>query len=180
MASVSLVLISAHEVVSLIPFPGQEYISWLLYTSAFSFILVMLLMTIRNLKPEFTRYPYPFVFMPLLLLIAAPFIQAVSILMNFISILLQGGGVLVLFLLYTGYPERFKRLWLAITGLVAFIIAYILCWFMSGLPHIYSWMWQTLAAVGIFATSFTYPRLINPDEPSSDNNKNDTEQDSDR
>lgn len=128
--------------------------------SAYSFVLIILLSTIRCLKPDYARYPYPFVFIPLIIMAFYPFIQGTDALTLLILKLLQAGSLITFLLLIIGHYDMFKRGWMVILSLVLFLSSYLLYWYMPEQVTVANWMWQPQLAIGIFLSSITYPYML--------------------
>ncbi|MEX2435956.1 MAG: hypothetical protein WD735_04670, partial [Balneolaceae bacterium] len=71
----SVLLIPVHEIFVIYPFQFSEIVNEWILISISILLLIVLLITIRNLKPEIIRYPYPLVYVPLLVLAAYPSLQ---------------------------------------------------------------------------------------------------------
>lgn len=128
----------------------------------FIFLLSVLLMTVRTVKPEIVRYPYFFVYIPFTLILAFPFVQGTDALINLILILLQGGAVVVLILLYAGHREELKREALYLSGVLCLLAAYVSFWFLESITGIYyDWIWQLLTSAGMICLVIEAPRLLN-------------------
>ncbi|MEX0646608.1 MAG: hypothetical protein WEA56_00560 [Balneolaceae bacterium] len=158
----ALFFIFGVEIFSLFPGLYDEIIAEGIGMLIFTTILSVILMIVRSVKPEFARYPYPLVFIPVIILLVYPLIQGVGALTDLIKILLQSGAVLVLFLLFIGHHEQLKRKWLFLVGTMSFLASFIVFWFLENTitANYYIWLWQSLAALGIISTAVEFPKLL--------------------
>jgi hypothetical protein len=159
------IIVFSAELIPLIHFrlvevPSFQAIFNYLSISTFALILTMLLMTIRWLRPEIARYPYPFVFVPLLIIAFFPFIEGTESITNIILLMIQAGSILVLALLITLHYKHFQKGWMIILSLLSFIAAFTIFWIIPGFADIQIWMWKPFIAIGMFTFSLTYPNLL--------------------
>lgn len=160
-ATTALLFILATEILLFVSFTYDELVTEALTLLAFTILLSVLLMIIRVVKPEFVRYPYPIVYMPLIIVLGYPLIKGINALTDLILILLQGGGIIVFFLLFTAHNDRFKRRWLLLSGGFLLFAAYIIYWFLeSYMADYHNWVWQLLATMGMISTAMEFPRIL--------------------
>lgn len=123
-------------------------------------LLTALLMTIRLLKPVYTRYPYPFVYLPFIIILGFPVVQDMRIISEIIFQLVQAGSLMVLLMLIIGYFEEFEKPWLAVFSVILFVVAYIIYWFGPSFFDVRIWMWQPLLALGMVSVTLIYPSIL--------------------
>lgn len=156
----SVFLIPVHELFVIYPFHSSGIINeWLLITIS-SLLLIVLLITIRNLKPEIIRYPYPLVYVPLLVLAAYPSLQGTPALTNIIFMMLQGAGLLVISILFIGHSESVKDLKYAVTGVLSLFAAYGIYWIAGDFYELSSWSWQVFIAMGMISLPISFVGFI--------------------
>ncbi|MEX0639196.1 MAG: hypothetical protein WD094_01950, partial [Balneolaceae bacterium] len=99
-------LLSASVITSAFPFlfknlptqQSQVVSEWSMLVSV-TLLLITLALFIYRMKPVYNRFPYPFVYLPFLVLIFYPLISDAEILKDFLNILLQSGALLIFILL---------------------------------------------------------------------------------
>lgn len=148
------------ELFHLISFPYSDVIREYLLITLFTTILIILLMTIRVLKPSYARYPYPSVFLPALVLISYPFIQGVTALTSVIHQILQGGSIIVLVMLISAHYNQFKRGWMAVGIFITMLSAFLIYWVVPLFSEITVWMWQPFLIAGMIFSSLSFPRIF--------------------
>ncbi len=162
---ITLFLLFSNE---LLPLLNEEFyitISGYLVMGIHVFILIVLLDVIHWLRPEFSRYPYPFVYIPLIILLSYPFIEGTEVLINIILTIIQGGSLFVLGTLYIGHYSSFKRKWIALLSIFTFLAAFSIFWFLPGNIEISKWMWQPLIVVGMISSAYTLAYLLLDNQP---------------
>jgi hypothetical protein len=150
----------AHQLFDIFKVDQYEIINDYLSLSSYSFVLIILLYTIRSLKPEYARYPYLFVFLPLIIPAFYPFIQGTDALTSLILKLLQAGSLITFLLLIIGHYDTFKRGWMVILTLILFLTSYMIYWYMPEQVSVELWMWQPQLAIGILLTSISFPYIL--------------------
>lgn len=160
-AITALLFLLITEILLFYTFPYAEIVTEAITLLAFTIVLSMLLMIIHMVKPEFVRYPYPIVFMPLIIVLGYPLIKGINALTDLILILLQGGGIIVFFLLFTAHHDRFKRKWLLLFGGFLLFGTYVIYWFLEPyMGEYHHWVWQSLAAIGMIITALEFPDIL--------------------
>lgn len=123
-------------------------------------VLIILLITIRLLRPEISRYPYGFAYIPIIVVLMYPFIEESQAITTIIYMMIQGGSVFVLALLIIGHFDVIKRGWLAIITIVSFLSAYLIYWILPADLEIETWYWKPFIAIGMLTASLTLPYLV--------------------
>lgn len=118
-----------------------------------SFFLIVLAILIRELKPEYARYPVFFSFLPLGVIVVYPFISDAAILKNLLNQLLQGGAIIVSLLLSFSLYSKLNNAGVYILGLIFFTIAYAIYWFGEFIHTLYPWSWQLPMALGLISAA---------------------------
>ena len=144
-------------------FLDYEYsaiVTEILQLFTFSAVLIVLLITVRRLKPEFARYPYIIVFFPMLIPALYPLIAGNETIIHLVLQLLQIAALLSLISLLVSHFEERRIIVLTVLASILFIAAGSLFWFTETLQIGY-WLWQTLAAFAIGLISFTFTKFYN-------------------
>jgi len=128
--------------------------------SGISFFLIVVAITIRELKPEYARYPVFFSYLPLGIIAVYPFITDADVLKNLLNQMLQGGGLVVSLLLYFSFYGKLKNYGMYMGGIVLFIIAYAIYWFADAFSLLYPWAWQLPLAIGFIMASIVGSEII--------------------
>ncbi|MEX0823200.1 MAG: hypothetical protein WD008_02360 [Balneolaceae bacterium] len=156
----SVLLIPVHEIFVIYPFQFSEIVNEWILISISILLLIVLLITIRNLKPEIIRYPYPLVYVPLLVLAAYPSLQGTPALTNIIFMMLQGAGLLVISILFVGHSESIEHPKYAIIGVCSLFTAYGMYWIAGDFYELSSWSWEVLIAVGMISLPISFVGFI--------------------
>ncbi len=154
--------------VSIILFQINKFLSYdyswivsdVLNLSIFSIILTILLITVRKLKPDFSRYPYVIAFFPFLIPMLYPLIIGNDSIIYLVLQLLQIAALLSLVLLLMSQFEEKRTLLLTVLAVVLFVAAGVLYWFEEPI-QIGFWLWKSLTAIGIGLISFTITNFFN-------------------
>lgn len=133
----------------------REYIAIFIFV----LILILLLMSIRRLRPDISRYPYPFVYVPLIILFFYPLIAGVSALTDIVLIIIQGGSLLSIAFLTTAHFDLFHSKWVAIMNILLLGLSYSIYWFMPS-TDLELWMWQSFIAAGMVTTAISLPVIL--------------------
>lgn len=157
-----MVLITAlfYEISRHIEFTYKEITQEYLSITIFVLILILILMSIRRLRPEISRYPYPFVYVPLLILLFYPLIQGTVALTNIILMIIQGGSVAASLFLTIAHYDLFKKRWVAILNVILLLSAYVIFWYLPVLFDTRIWMWQSLLAAGMITAAISLPVIL--------------------
>ncbi|PKD44541.1 hypothetical protein [Rhodohalobacter barkolensis] len=141
----------------------SSIVTEVLYLSIFSLVLTFLLLTIRKLKPEFARYPYPIAFIPVLIVVLYPLIIGNESILNLVGQLLQLAGLLTLLLLIISHLEHSRIIATTSISFILFLSGAAIYWFDGSIP-IGSWLWQSLVAVAIALISYSMTKFYNNNE----------------
>lgn len=141
----------------------SSIVTEVLYLSIFSLVLTFLLLTIRKLKPEFARYPYPIAFIPVLIVILYPLILDNQSIISLVGQLLQLAGLLTLLLLIISHLERNRIILITSISFILFLSGAAIYWF-NGFISMGSWLWQSLVAVAIALISYSMTKFYNNNE----------------
>lgn len=156
----SLISVILFQVNKFLAYDYSWIVSEVLNLSIFSLILIILLITVRKLKPEFARYPYVISFFPILIPFLYPLISGNESIIQLVLQLLQIAALLsVIFLLVSQFEEK-RILLLTAIAVVLFMLAGILYWFEEQIQVGY-WLWQSLAAIGIGIISYSITKFFN-------------------
>lgn len=98
---------------------------------AITFVLCALFVKIRDSKPVFARFPVFLTFIPLVSVFFYPLIIDAQILKNLLTMVYQGGALVVGFLILIMNQYLLKNRMLLIVSLVIFLMAYISFWLVS-------------------------------------------------
>ena len=130
------------------------------FLSVFLLVLVLLMISIRLLQPEHSRYPVVYSYFPLLLLPFYAYFIDSNILRYITNMTVQATALLV----YTGlvftYWNSIDKGYLLFLSLLAFISAFLLKWiplvdsaFILPVTHL-------LAGAGMIISSFKFPSIL--------------------
>lgn len=143
----------------IIPNLSNELMAWNRIISI-TLILTFLSVLIRECKPAYTRYPSIFVYLPMFTIIAYPFINDAQIVDNMLNILLQGGALLILFLLFMSVTQKMTDSYLFLIGLILMVLSYISYWFMPDMLDRFFWLWNTCFGTSMILISIRSPEVI--------------------
>ncbi|TVR28942.1 MAG: hypothetical protein EA390_10690 [Balneolaceae bacterium] len=149
----------SHELLHILEVNYYQIVTDYLSIGIYSLLLIIILITVRLHKPEYARYPYLFVFTPILILLFFPFIQGTDVLTSLILKLIQAGCIISLLLIIIAHFELLKRGWQ--TGLSIFLLAtsYLIFWFLSEQYDQKLWMWQPQLAVSMLLLAVNFPYI---------------------
>lgn len=123
-------------------------------------VLIILLLTIRLLRPEISRYPYGFAYIPIIVVFLYPLIEESQAITTIIYMMIQAGSVFVLAMLIIGHFDVIKRGWVAIITIISFLSAYLIYWILPSAFEIEAWYWKPFMAIGMLTASLTFPYLV--------------------
>lgn len=155
-----LISIIIFQINKFLDYSNSWIVSELLLLSIFSFVLVILLITNRKLKPEFARYPYILTYFPILIPILYPLISGNESIIELVLQLLQIAAIFSLIFLLMSHFEEKRNLLLSTLAVILLTSSGILFW-IEELNYIGFWLWQTLAAIGVGLLSFTITNFYN-------------------
>lgn len=125
-----------------------------------SFFLFILAITIRELKPEYARYPVFFSYLPLGIIAVYPFISDADVLKDLLNQLLQGGGLVVSIMLFFSLYSKLTNRAMYTLGLVLLTIAYAVYWFGESIHTHYPWTWQLPMAGGLILAALAATEVL--------------------
>ncbi|PWN07555.1 hypothetical protein [Rhodohalobacter mucosus] len=158
--AIVLILMFFREIVSLTDVTGRELLKEYSAILLLVLLLILILMSIRRLRPEISRYPYPFVYVPFIILLFYPLVQGTEALTNIIFIIIEGGSVLSLLFLTIAHFSLFEKKWVAVLNVVVLFLAYIFFWFEPQFFAAEQWMWQSLLSIGMITSSIAFPVIL--------------------
>lgn len=143
----------------------------ILVVFANSTLLTSFLMLIRNLKPEFFRYPYPTVFVPFMLPVAYLTVLGSSIMQSLIFFSMQAVTVLVFIILSIGYWKRMKlKPKLPLAAIILLTLAFIVHWALEDLHNIFQFIWQLFLSLGMIFSVYTFSDITRQQNFTEDTN----------
>lgn len=125
-----------------------------------SFFLFVLAITVRQLKPEYARYPIFFSYLPLGIIAVYPFISDADVLKDLLNQLLQGGGLAVSIVLFFSLYSKLTKPAMYTLGLVLLTIAYAVYWFGESIHSHYPWTWQLPMAGGLILATLAATEVL--------------------
>lgn len=132
----------------------------ILFITALSLLFVILLMLIRRLKPVVFQYPYPIVFLPLLLPVSFLFVMDSIIVEQIILASIQAVVIVVLFLLTAGYGHYLDKRGGMYIGLLLLITSFVLYWMVKEVVNIEQWIWKFTVSLGMILTVYALSSLL--------------------
>jgi len=150
-----------HELFYILEIYHYQLVTDYLSIGIYSLLLVIILITIRFHKPEYARYPYLFVYTPILVLLLYPFIQGTDVLTSLILKLIQAGSIIALLLIVIAHYELFKRGLQASVSIILLATSYLIFWFLPVQYNLELWMWQPQLALAMLLISLTFPYIYN-------------------
>lgn len=149
-------LLSASVITSAFPFlfknlptqQSQVVSEWSMLVSV-TLLLITLALFIYRMKPVYNRFPYPFVYLPFLVLIFYPLISDAEILKDFLNILLQSGALLIFILLTVSLFSTLKYRIILYTGQLLLLLALGVFWFYDFAGDDLIWYWQLPLTAGV-------------------------------
>lgn len=130
---------------------------------AVSFVLCGLAVFIRESKPVFAQFPLVYAAVPLLLILSYWFVKDSFAIKEWLLSIYEGGALLVALMMYGARSYRsssviYFKYMLAAT--VAFLITYVLYWFIPGMQTTYAWVWQLPLGVAFIVSALASKELI--------------------
>lgn len=118
-------------------------------------VLLVLAFIIRQLKPYYARYPYPFSFTPLAVLIFYPMVSDTAVLKDLLNQILQGGALLIALLLTLSLGRRIQKRFILWGGVLLLTISCAAYWMISA-EAFSPWLWQSSLALGMVLCSWSF------------------------
>jgi len=157
----ALIVYILSEMIVLIDLEIVAIISSILLITALSLVFVILLMLIRNLKPIVFQYPYPVVFLPLLLPVSFLFVTDTIIVEQIILASIQAVVIVVLFLLTSGYIHYLEKKAGMYSGLLLLIASFVLYWMVKEIINVPTYLWKLFLSIGMVLIIYSLSGLIN-------------------
>ncbi|MDZ7714949.1 MAG: hypothetical protein U5J95_01930 [Balneolaceae bacterium] len=114
---------------------------------------------IRDSKPYFAQFPKAYIGLPLLIVISYVLVKDTYAIKEWLISIYQGGALLVALLMYGVYTYRSQDYALVITGILVFLITYLVFWFVPINSNSLNVIWKLLLGLGIIITVLGYDRL---------------------
>lgn len=121
-----------------------------------AFVLSSLAVFVRESKPVFAQFPLIYTALPLFVIISYFFVLNSTVLRNWLFFVYQGGALFVALMMYGLYAYRVKKYLTIFTGIILFLICYILYWSVDVFSNSLFWIWQLVLATAIFITVLGY------------------------
>jgi len=121
-----------------------------------AFILSSLAIFIRESKPVFAQFPMLYTALPLLIVISYVLVQDTYALKTWLLSIYQGGAITVSLLMYSVYTYRRNEYAVVLSGVIVFLLSFILFWYVPGVQESYAWIWKILVGIGMLLTIFGY------------------------
>src|SRR5690625_2156099 len=118
-------------------------------------VLLVLAFIIRQLKPYYARYPYPFSFTPLAVLIFYPMVSDTAVLKDLLNQILQGGALLIALLLTLSLGRSIQKNFMLWGGVLLLMISCIAYWMISA-EAFTPWLWQSSLSLGMVLCSWSF------------------------
>lgn len=137
---------------------ATEFITEWGHITCLAFILSSLAVFIRESKPVFAQFPLLYAALPLLILISYFLVRDTYALKSWLTAIYQGGAIVVSLLMYSVYAYRKTEYTLTLSGIIVFLISYILFWYVPGIQESYSWIWKLMVGIAMIVTVLGYER----------------------
>jgi len=142
---------------------GQEQLARIIELSFLSvslLVLVLLMISIRLLQPQHTRYPVVYSYFPLLLLPFYAYFIDSEILQFITNMTVQATALLVYVGLVITYWNSIDKGYLLFLSLLAFASAFLLKWFPWFDSALILPATHLLAGIGMIISSFKFPSIL--------------------
>lgn len=126
------------------------------HLTCLAFILSSLAVFIRESKPVFAQFPMLYTAFPLLIIISYVLVQDTYALKTWLITIYQGGAIIVALLMYSVYTYRRKEYVVILSGVMIFLICYMLFWYVPGIRESYQWIWKILVGIAMITTVIGY------------------------
>lgn len=121
--------------------------------------LTLLANVLRKLKPSYAKYPVLFSFLPLIIVIAYPFIRNSDVIQSLLLQLTMGGGVISFLIMAFMVFLKDKRQWFLILGGISLVCSYVMEWFTPTIGLYHPWTVHLTLTLFIVFTLIGYPKL---------------------
>jgi hypothetical protein len=153
------------QVIYALEFEILHSIPGILLVIANSILLISFLILIRIMKPDFFRYPYLIVFMPLILPVAYLMVLNSSIMQSLIFFSMHVATIAVFIILSIGYRERLKYYpKLPAASVILLCVAFISYWILEELHSFFQIFGAISLSAGMIFGIYTFSGVIN-EEP---------------
>jgi hypothetical protein len=125
-----------------------------------TFSLIVVALLIREMKPEYARFPVFFSYIPLLIIAVYPFISDAQILKDVLNLILQGGTLLIVFLLYLTLINKIDNHLLFLLALILLTLTYGFYWFGGDFISNHPWTWQLPFITGMILKSLKFADIF--------------------
>lgn len=138
---------------------ASEFIVEWGHVTSLAFVLSSLAIFIRQSKPAFAQFPLIYTALPLLIIISYVLVQDTYAIKTWLLVIYQGGAITVALLMYSVYTYRRTEYALILTGVIVFLISYILFWSISEIQDAYQWVWKLLVGVAMIICIIGYKQM---------------------
>lgn len=146
-------------------FNNIERTSWFIRFcdfAAHAFIYTALAVLIRKVKPEFARFPILFAALPLLLLAVFPLATSTPVIIDWVELMLQIGGLLSTALVLIVLARNNAYFYRFYISLILFLIAFVSIHIVH-LSTAFDYIPQIFFLLGLVSFSYLFDHLINND-----------------
>ncbi len=126
------------------------------HVTCLALILSSLAVFIRESKPGFAQFPMLYTAFPLLIVISYILVNDTYAIKRWLLTIYQGGAIVVSLLMYGVYTYKRNDYMLVLSGVVIFLMAHILFWYIPGISESYQWIWKALIGVAMITTVLGY------------------------
>jgi|GEM_PF-2707557 hypothetical protein len=143
-------------------FNQSEHTEWFIRFCVFSAHVVFysaLAVLVREVKPPFARFPYVFVGLPLLLLLAFPLASNIPVILNWIELIFQIGAILILALLLVVIGKIQKEYYKLFIPIILCTLS-LLSYYVEPINDRISYLWQVLFLLGMLYFGYQFDRII--------------------
>jgi len=126
------------------------------HVTSLAFVLSSLAIFIRESKPVFAQFPMIYTALPLLIIISYLLVQDTYAIKTWLLVIYQGGAITVALLMYSVYTYRRTEYAFILTGVILFLISYILFWSISEIQDSYQWIWKLLVGIAMVLSIVGY------------------------
>ena len=126
------------------------------HVTSLAFVLSSLAIFIRESKPVFAQFPMIYTALPLLIIISYFLVQDTYAIKTWLLVIYQGGAITVALLMYSVYTYRRTEYAFILTGVILFLISYILFWSISEIQDSYQWIWKLLVGIAMVLSIVGY------------------------
>lgn len=151
----------ANEGINILAFDIPIFVPDLIDLLAHVLVFILLLLAIRYLRPDISRYPYGFAYLPGIIMLVYPLIDKSEAITIIIYMMMQAGSILVFTFLIVGHYDQIKRGWMGIIAITSFLAAYLIFWILPSAFEIQVWYWKPFLAIGMLSASLSFPYVLN-------------------